>query len=261
LPKAKISHFRKGSISALCFGIGFCLFSGPWSLAQLAQSGPEAQSLPSLDEPEPQITDLSEVSKGPYALDPSVTILSIENGVPQTPASALKYPIPLIHGPDPFGRQAIPLTLDESIQIGIKHSTDTLKARNEDQASGVQLLQAYGQFLPMLDVSTSYGYQTGKIFSTATAPTTVFTENHGPSYQISTSFNIFNGFSDISTLRGALAKKYYTELTLKRARQQIALDIAQAYLQVTLDHQIIRIANKNLAASQARQKLLEEQTE
>ena len=45
-----------------------------------------------------------------------------------------------------------------------------------------------------------------------------------------------------------------------RKKQQIALDVAQSFLQVVLDQQLVRIAKKNLVASQDREKLLTEQT-
>lgn len=220
-----------------------------------------SESEPVVIEPsEPAITELSEPPSSPLPSPPFSPLLSLETGTPRTPASALKHPIPSIDGPDPFGREPSKLTLDQSIQIAVKSATEILKARNEDQAAGVQLLQGYGQFLPTLSVSGTFAYQSGRLFLATTAPTSVTTENFGPNYQITSSLNLFNGLSDVSSLRSALANKSYTELTLKRARQQIGLDVAQSYLQVILDRQIVRIANKNLASSQARQNLLEEQT-
>jgi outer membrane protein len=209
---------------------------------------------------EPAITKLAEPLSGTIPTPSPQRVYSLEAGIPKTPDSALKHPIPSLYGPDPFGREATQLTLDQSIQIAIKLATAALKARNDDQAAGFQLLQGYGQFLPTLAVSGTFNYQSGRLFLTTGAPTSITTENFGPSYQVISTLNIFNGLGDLSALRSALANKSYTELSLKRARQQVSLDVAQSYLQVILDRQIVKIANKNLASSQARQDLLEEQT-
>jgi len=209
---------------------------------------------------EPAITELGEPSSPSLSSLAPVPSFSLEAGIPHPPASALRHPIPSIYGPDPFGREPTQLTLETSIQRAVRFATATLKARNEDQVTGLQLLQGYGQFLPTLSVSGSFSFQSGRLFSTVAAPTSITTENFGPSYQITSTLNIFNGLADIASLRAALADKTYTELSLKRARQQVALDVAQSYLQVILDRQIVKIANKNLASSQARQNLLEEQT-
>jgi outer membrane protein len=55
-------------------------------------------------------------------------------------------------------------------------------------------------------------------------------------------------------------KKDVADLSLFRAKQAIALDITQSYLQVVLDNLLVSIARKNLEESQAREKLLDEQT-
>jgi outer membrane protein len=47
---------------------------------------------------------------------------------------------------------------------------------------------------------------------------------------------------------------------LKRAKQEIALDMAQTFLQVILDQDLVKIAQKNLASSRVRENLLREQT-
>jgi outer membrane protein len=89
---------------------------------------------------------------------------------------------------------------------------------------------------------------------------TVVGSNWSAGYTLTTDLNLFNGLADYSGLRSSLLKKDSADLTLERARQRIALDIAQAYLQVVLDNRLVDIARKNLQQSQARERLLTEQT-
>ena len=158
------------------------------------------------------------------------------------------------------GEKVTPLTLDEAIERAVHQATGVLKAHNNLDASGEQLIQSYVQFLPNLQAVAGYNTIQGNSYLTTAAPTFVDTRNHGGYYQLSTTFNIFNGFSDWSSMRASLARNSANKLSLVRAKQQIALDIAQSFLQIVLDRDIVRIAEKNLASSQAREDQLSEQT-
>ncbi len=155
----------------------------------------------------------------------------------------------------------IDLTLKSSIDQAIHNSTLTLKAGNDFEYTGDQLLQAYAQFLPNLGVSGTYGYQAGNIYFTSATPTDVVTRNSGATYQVSSTLNLFNGLSDFSSLKSSIEKKRASMYSLARAKQQITLDITQSYFQVILDQDVVGIAQKNLTVSQQRQVLLEEQTQ
>jgi outer membrane protein len=136
-----------------------------------------------------------------------------------------------------------------------------LKARSAAELSGTQLLQAYLQFLPDLDASAAYGYQKGTIYYTQAQPTTVATTNRGGTYQLASSLNLFNGFSDSAGFRSSSQRKKAADLSLYRAEQQIAFDVTQAYLQVLLDRQLVKIDESNLDASRQREVLLDNQAQ
>jgi outer membrane protein len=155
---------------------------------------------------------------------------------------------------------SILLTLPQSIERALDQATLVLKAKNDVAFNGTQLLQAYAQFLPNLDVGGEYSKTQGRIFESFTTPTIVDTINHGASYQLSSTFNLFNGLFDIASLRSASNRSSVSNLSLYRAKQQIRLDVTQAYLQVLLDGEIVKIGEANLKSSQEREKLLQEQT-
>ena len=154
----------------------------------------------------------------------------------------------------------IRLTLEKSIAIAIRGSASVLKAENDVKVSGAQLLQGYAQFLPNLGVQGNYGYSSGTSFYAQSAPTLVTGSGSAAGYTVSTDLNLFNGLADIANLKSSILKKDASDLTLERAKEQIALDIAQSFLQVVLDNKIVDIARKNLQQSQARERLLDEQT-
>ncbi|HEX7672862.1 MAG TPA: TolC family protein [Bdellovibrio sp.] len=152
------------------------------------------------------------------------------------------------------------LTLEDSISMAIKSSTTILKAQRDREFGGTLVLQSYLQFLPNLTAQGAYNYNKGKTYLVSSTPTLVNSSSYGPSYTISTTLNLFNGFSDIAAWKAADERRDASEKTLFRAKQQISLDITQSYLQVVLDQKLVKIAEKNLKASKERQTLLEEQT-
>jgi outer membrane protein len=154
----------------------------------------------------------------------------------------------------------IPISLPEAVKRALDQSTLVLKSQYDVYGSGEQLLQAYAQFLPNLDVAGTYAFQKGTSYLTTAAPTTVYSRNLGVGYQVSSTLNLFSGFTDIGNLKSSHYKRKASQLSLERARQQITLDVTQAYLQVILDEDVVRIAEKSLTLSQQREVLLDEQT-
>jgi outer membrane protein len=153
------------------------------------------------------------------------------------------------------------LTLDQSIAEAIRNSTPVLKSQNSDALNGEAVLRSYGAFLPNLGLNATYGYQTGRqLFVVAGAELADGKAVLG-NYTVSTALNIFNGLADISALKAAEDRKSASELTLNWAKQQVALDITQSFLQVTLDQKIVDIARNNLGFSQGRLELLTAQAE
>jgi outer membrane protein len=176
------------------------------------------------------------------------------------PKPTLAHPIPSLQEDRPGQGAALVLTLEESVERALHEATSVQRAQGDLDISGDQLLQSYAEFLPNLTASGTSNTMTGKNYLTTATPTMVDTRNHGMAYQISSTINVFNGFADLGSWRASGARKEAAGLSLKRAKQLIALDVAQSFLQVILDQQIIRIAEKNLISSQAREALLTEQT-
>lgn len=172
----------------------------------------------------------------------------------------LAHPIPSLHEGKVGQEKPLKLTLEEAIARAVRESSSIIRAQGETEISGDQLLQGYAQFLPNVVAQGAYNNVRGSTHLTTTTPTDVQTRNHGASYQVSATLNLFNGFADLANWRASVARKEAANMSLRRAKQQIALDVAQSFLQVVLDQEITRIAEKNLASSQARESLLSEQT-
>jgi hypothetical protein len=72
------------------------------------------------------------------------------------------------------------LTLDDCRKIGIEKATLILKSKNALKLTGVQLLNAYGQFLPDLGLTGNYTYNAGHNLLTTSAPTLIDSRQQYP---------------------------------------------------------------------------------
>ena len=155
----------------------------------------------------------------------------------------------------------VELTLEKSVSTAIQNSFSVLKAENTVHLNAAQVLQSYGRFLPNLATTGSYSYQNGKTLYAITGLNLVDAKSRNANWTVTSRLNIFNGLADFASLKGAVAAKNAAGLSLDFARQQIALDVAQTYLQVVLDGQIVKIAEKNLVSSQQRLRLFQGEEE
>ncbi|HTB07223.1 MAG TPA: TolC family protein [Bacteroidia bacterium] len=152
------------------------------------------------------------------------------------------------------------LLLDDCIKIGLEQSAQILRSQDSLEITGAALVGAYGQYLPNLNFSGNYGYISGSNLLTTAEPTLIESKVSQLNYQLTSTVNIFNGFSNYSTLKAATISNSASQLNLNRAKQQIAFDITQSFLQVILDRRIVDYAQNNLDASTKREAQLQELT-
>ncbi|RNA64698.1 TolC family protein [Prosthecochloris sp. ZM_2] len=155
-----------------------------------------------------------------------------------------------------------PLTLDECIHIALEQATDIRRAEYNRELRGAEVLKNYGQFLPSISVNASYTpVSISRSYSTVSPPTVLKTSTETLSLGVTTSLNLFNGFRNYADLQGSLQRKDASELTLARAQETIVYDVTQAYYQVLLNRELLRIARENLSASEALLQLTRRQYE
>jgi outer membrane protein len=152
------------------------------------------------------------------------------------------------------------LSLDDCIKLGLSQSAKFLRSQDSVQITGAALIGAYGEFLPNLSFNGNYGYLSGSNLLTTAAPTLVNSKVSQLNYQLTSTLNIFNGFADYSALKIATLNRDASQFNLDRAKQEIAFDITQTFLQVILDRKIITYAQSNFDASTNREEQLNELT-
>ncbi len=153
------------------------------------------------------------------------------------------------------------LDLDQCIAIAIERAASAENARNELKLSGVEVLKSYGQFLPTVTTRATYTPVNVSRSYSAASEQTFRTDSETASLSVSAALNIFNGFGDYASLRQALEGREAGRMSLERALQTIAYDVTEAYYQVLLDRELLKIAEENLETSRNRLTLTRRQYE
>ncbi len=152
------------------------------------------------------------------------------------------------------------LSLKECIQIGLGNATEILKGQNTVEQSAAQLLFAYGQFLPNLGFGGGYSYSGGNTILT-NSPAMANFDRSIYNYQLTSSVNIYSGQYNRANLKASVLNKKSNDLTLIWARQQVALDITQSFLQIMLDKKLVVLQEENLGFSNKREDQIKELTQ
>ncbi|HEY0777270.1 MAG TPA: TolC family protein [Gemmatirosa sp.] len=145
------------------------------------------------------------------------------------------------------------LTLAQSVATALARSTPVLTAQEDERVAAASVLRAYGQFLPTLaGIGSTYSEAGNPLLSsTALLPTNATL--YGLNVGLSTTYTLFSGTRDRAALRTAIAQREAAGLTLGRAREEIAYDVANAYYQVVLDDRLAAVARTTLQLSRNRE--------
>ena len=155
------------------------------------------------------------------------------------------------------------LSLANCIEIALGNATSAKKGAYNIKLQGVDVLRSYGRFLPRLSLSAAYTpYTLGNSYSSSynyTNTLKIKTESRSVNLGLSTSLNLFNGFSDYASLQAALNREQAARYSMEQAVQTITFDVTQAYYQVLLSSELLEIARENLLSSQDQLRLTDRQ--
>ena len=159
-------------------------------------------------------------------------------------------------------REKKQLTLQECVEIALVNSSTVKKAEHTVRLQGSDLLKSYGQFLPKLSVSAGYTpVSLARTYSDPSTRSIAKTKTERVDLALTTSLNLFNGFQDYASLQAAIRRHDAAGLSLSRARQIIIYDVTQAYYQVLLNRELLKIAKENFSSSRDQLQLTKRQYE
>jgi outer membrane protein len=137
------------------------------------------------------------------------------------------------------------LTFNEAVHIGLKRNMLLNQQKNQLMANQAQKLAGYGNFLPNLNLTSNYTHQNGNQQNTTTGDL----ENLSTDYfgtQLNANLTLFNGLRNIHTLSQSNKQVSAQAYLVKRSTQDVVSTVANQYLTVLLDQELLKIAEGNL---------------
>lgn len=150
-----------------------------------------------------------------------------------------------------IGTQANAHSLPEVVALAFQNSPDVFITTNIREQIDKELRGAYADYLPVVDVSGGWGRENSDNSTTRGADgrggsrTLTRTE-----FTVTANQMLFDGFAVYNNVDGNRHRVTAQAWRINGAAQDVALSIAQAYLDILLYRQLVDIAKSNLSAHQ-----------
>lgn len=139
------------------------------------------------------------------------------------------------------------LTFEEAVQIGLKRNVTLNQQKNQLIVNQAQKLNSYGNLMPNLNITSMYQHQSGQQPNTTNGDLEdLETDYFGA--QLNANLTIFNGLRVWKTVTQATNQLEAQSYLVKRSTQDVVSSVANQYLQVLLDQELLRIAEENFNA-------------
>ncbi|WP_159019173.1 TolC family protein [Algibacter sp. L3A6] len=139
-------------------------------------------------------------------------------------------------------------TLQECVNHALEHNITIKQAENSLLTSDQDIIAAKGQFLPSLSASTSQGLSLG----TSLVAEGIFANrtSHSTNVGLSVSQTVFNGFRNLNNKKSALLNRETNGLELNRIKDDISLNVVNAYLNVLFNKENLETAQAQILFSE-----------
>ncbi len=139
------------------------------------------------------------------------------------------------------------ITFDEALRIAFEQNVPLQQAQNRTDVQRIQVNRARMQFYPSLEIGSSAQQNYGRQFSQEESKiVNRVTESLGA--EARTSVNLFNGFSDVATLRQSRLLSQASEADLRRAEQTVVFSVASDYIALIAQSAQVKVQQENLEA-------------
>ncbi len=152
------------------------------------------------------------------------------------------------------------ITFDEALRIGLEQNTTLRQATTAAEARSLDVSLNRSAFLPSLSASVRPVQNYGLTFDQTTGQLEQETTEQ-LNASVSANLNLFNGFRDQASLRQARVQREASEFSLGRARQDVLFNVANQFLQVLLNQELVAIQEQNLEADRVQRDRIEQLVE
>ncbi|GAA4273972.1 TolC family protein [Aquimarina gracilis] len=139
--------------------------------------------------------------------------------------------------------QAKKWTLRECIEYALENNITIKQSALDIENADIGKSDAFGNFLPTLNLSASNFWNSGLVTDPITNTNSTQTLRSS-NYGVNVGITIFNGLRNIKTFQRAKLNQLLSQYNLGKSKDDIALFIANSYLQVLLNKESLKVIEK-----------------
>lgn len=144
------------------------------------------------------------------------------------------------------------ITFADAIRIALKQNTTLQQANNSAALDAANVRQQRLAFLPDLRLNSNTGQNYGRSFSESEGRV-IDQTTQSMTAGVSSSVTLFNGLTNIASLRSAQLAQDAGDRNVKRAQQTVAFTVASNFLALVQQQEQVRVQRENLAAQEAQE--------
>ena len=140
------------------------------------------------------------------------------------------------------------LSLDSCVAMAIRNNLGLTSIQYNTQMAEHDHQTAFGGFLPSINGQASHGYNWGQRidpFTNQFASSRIRSNNFG----LAANLNLFNGFQQWNTLYRAETETQRNQWNYEKSKNDLALNVASAFLDVLLTTELLTVATHNYDAT------------
>jgi len=144
-----------------------------------------------------------------------------------------------------YSQDTLNLSFQNAVDMAMKNNVILRQEKNNLESSFANRKESRALYAPGIGASTTLQRLNGQQFDQVTG--TVFRDNTENGYlNIGAEYIVFDGFNRRNTNKRTQALLESQQYHVARTEQEIIYNVAQQYLQVLLDQELLRISEKNL---------------
>jgi outer membrane protein len=144
-----------------------------------------------------------------------------------------------------YGQDTVSLSFQEAVKVAMKSNVNLRQEKNNLESSIADRKESRALYAPGIAAFTTFQRLNGQQFDQVTG--TVFRDNtENANLNIGARYVLFDGLNRMSINKRTKALLESQQYEVTRTEQEIIYTVAQQFLQVLLDKELLRITEKNL---------------
>ena len=156
--------------------------------------------------------------------------------------------------------QSEPLSLEDCVNMALEKNISIKQSELDVQNAGIDKLNAFGNFLPTVNLTASHFWNNGLNQNITTGLLENVTTEFS-SFKGNVGVDIFKGLQNINQYRRAQLNLLAQQYRLADMADDVSLFVANAYLQVVLNKEILTVQQKQIETTQLELKRTKELVE